>query len=207
MNRDEFLKTLETSLTAFNQEEKKDILYDYEEHFRIGLQNGKTDDELINELGSPADIAKQYNLNNEPEKGKFNSYAESTIDYRDHSTLKNNERSIIPSIIAALALGFFNLVFVIWLFIAVGAALIGLAAAAISITVSGLIVTLSPILAPLFPNYINLPSNMSFVLTVLLGIGTIALGALFCIGLFYAIKYFCLAVNKYIKWNISIIKR
>lgn len=204
MNRDEFLKTLETSLHAFNQEEKKDILYDYEEHFRIGLQNGKTDDELINELGSPADIAKQYSVNSESEKREFNSYSEGNIE---HLTFQNNEKSIIPSIIAALALGFFNLIFVIWIFVAAGAALIGLAAAAISITLSGLIVTLSPIFVPLFPNYINLPSNMSFVLTVLLGIGTIALGALFCIGLFYAIKYFCLAVNKYIKWNISIIKR
>lgn len=63
MNKDEFLKTQETSLTAFNQEEKKDILYDYEEHFRIGHQNGKTDEELINELGGPDDIAKQYSGN------------------------------------------------------------------------------------------------------------------------------------------------
>ncbi|MFL0269453.1 HAAS signaling domain-containing protein [Candidatus Clostridium radicumherbarum] len=207
MNRDEFIKTLEASLTTFNQEEKKDILYDYEEHFRIGLQNGKTDEELIKELGSPSDIAKQYSGNFEEEKVEFNSYSDSNIDYRDHSTLKSNERSIIPSIIAALALSFFNLIFVIWIFVAAGAALIGLAAAAISIAVSGLLVTLSPIFAPLFPNYINLPSSVPFILTVLFGIGTTALGALFCIGLFYVIKYFCLAVNKYIKWNISIIKR
>ncbi|MFL0248162.1 HAAS signaling domain-containing protein [Candidatus Clostridium stratigraminis] len=204
MNRDEFLKTLETSLSAFDLEEKKDILYDYEEHFRIGHQNGKTDEELINELGSPADIAKQYSGNFQDEKREFNSYSKDNIE---HPMFQNNERSIIPSIIAALALSFFNLVFVIWIFVAAGAALIGLAAAAISITVSGLVVTLSPIFAPLFPNYINLPSSMSFVLTILLGIGTIALGVLFCIGLFYVIKYFCLAANKYIKWNISIIKR
>lgn len=207
MNKEQFLKTLEDSLSNFTEEEKGDILYDYEEHFRIGHQNNKTDEELIKELGSPSDIAKQYSGNTELETQEFNFYSESTAEYKEHSSIKSDQRSIIPSIIAALALGFFNLVFVIWLFIAASAALIGLAAAAISITVSGIVVILSPVFAPLFPNYINLNSNMSFILTVILGIGTIALGALFCIGLFYVIKYFCIAVNKYIKWNISIIKR
>lgn len=207
MNKEQFLKTLETSLTTFTEEEKKDILYDYEEHFRMGLENGKTEEVLIEELGIPDDIARQYKGNIETEKLENNSYTENNNESTMYSQVQFDQRSIIPSIIATLALGFFNLVFVIWLFIAAGATLFGLTAAAIAIAVSGIIVTLAPILTPLFPNYINLPSNIPNVLAILFGIGTAALGALFCIGLFYLIKYFCLLAIKYIKWNISIIRR
>lgn len=202
MNKEEFLKTLEASLKAFTLEEKKDILYDYEEHFRIGLQNGKTEEELIKELGSPNDIAKQYKSNIE-----YLPYTENISEPLKYEQAKLHDRSIVPSIISALALGFFNLIFVLWIFIAAGATLFGLAAAAIAITTSGIIVTLAPILAPLFSGSIFMPSNIPYVLTILFGIGTAALGALFCIGIFYLSRYFYFAAVKYIKWNITIIRK
>lgn len=207
MNREQFLNIIKASLTAFTEEEKKEILYDYEEHFRIGLQNDKTEEEIIKELGSPDDIAKQYKGNIETGKLESNSYTESTIEDTQYSQVKFEQRSIFPSIIAALALGFFNFVFVIWIFIAAVATLFGLSAGAIAIAFSGFVVTLEPILKPLFPSHISFPSNIPYDITILFGIGTAALGALFCIGLFYLIKYFYLATVKYIKWNISIIRR
>lgn len=207
MNREQFLNTLTASLTTFTEEEKREILYDYEEHFRIGLQNGKTEELIIEELGSPDDIARQYKGSIEAEKEENNSYTENTTESNQYSQVRFEQRSIVPSIIAFLALGFFNLVFVIWIFIAAGATLFGLTAAAISITFAGIVVTLEPILMPLFPSHISFPSNIPFDLTILFGIGTAALGVLFCIGLFYLIKYFYFATVKYIKWNISIIRR
>jgi uncharacterized membrane protein len=202
VNKEEFLKTLEASLKTFTLEEKKDILYDYEEHFRIGLQNGKTEEELIKELGSPNDIAKQYKSNIDSP-----SYTENIGEPLKYEQVKLDERSIVPSIISALALGFFNLIFVIWIFIAAGATLFGLAAAAIALTTAGIVVTLGPILVHLFPSNVFIPSNIPYDLTILFGIGTAALGALFCIGIFYLVKYFYFAAVKYIKWNIAIIRK
>lgn len=60
MNKIEFLQTLNQALIELKIDDRTDIMYDYEEHFRIGLENGKTDAELINELGDPTIIAKQY---------------------------------------------------------------------------------------------------------------------------------------------------
>lgn len=207
MNREQFLKTLEASLKNFTEEDKKDILYDYEEHFRIGVQNGKTEEELIEELGSPDDIAKQYKGSIDTEKLESTSYNKDNTDSSKYSQVRLEQSSIVPSIIATLALGFFNLIFVIWIFIAIGATLFGLAAAAIGVTFSGVAVTFGPFLAPLFSGSISMPSNIPYNLTILFGIGTTALGALFSIGVFYLIKYFYFVTVKYIKWNISIIKR
>jgi uncharacterized membrane protein len=78
VSRKEFLKTLELSLQDFTDEERKDILYDYEEHFRIGTESGKTDEELISELGNPENIANQYRTNNTYEKVIVNETTEHT---------------------------------------------------------------------------------------------------------------------------------
>lgn len=217
MNREQFLKTLEASLAAFTEEERKDILYDYEEHIRIGLESGKTEDELIEELGSPEDIARQYKGGSDTEREQ-NLYDEIRASISNNTAFaeeppttpiyieKKPERNIGSSILATLALGFFNIVFVIWIFVAFGAALFGFAVAAIAIAFSGLVATFAPIITPIFPVAVSMPSNMPYAIILLLGIGTTALGALFCIGVFYLIKYFCIITYKYIKWNISIIK-
>jgi uncharacterized membrane protein len=60
MNKIDFLQILHQELAENNVSDRADILYDYEEHFRIGEENGKTETELIAELGDPENIAKQY---------------------------------------------------------------------------------------------------------------------------------------------------
>lgn len=62
MKKDDFLGKLGNSLGNIPEEEKKDILYDYEEHFRIGSENGKSEEEIAELLGDPVGIAKQYDL-------------------------------------------------------------------------------------------------------------------------------------------------
>jgi uncharacterized membrane protein len=60
MNKIDFLQILHQELAENNVSDRADILYDYEEHFRIGEEKGKTETELIAELGDPVSIAKQY---------------------------------------------------------------------------------------------------------------------------------------------------
>ena len=43
MTRDQFLSQLRLSLGAMPEADKQDIIYDYEEHFRIGLADGGVD--------------------------------------------------------------------------------------------------------------------------------------------------------------------
>ena len=94
MNKVEFLHILEISLRDFKEQEKKEILYDYEEHFRIGEQSGKSEDDLIKELGDPNNIANQYKTSNGEESTEEDS-------------------PIIVPIIAICGLLLFNLIFII----------------------------------------------------------------------------------------------
>lgn len=41
MNKQNFLQELESLLQDIPKQEREEILYDYEEHFQIGLENGK----------------------------------------------------------------------------------------------------------------------------------------------------------------------
>lgn len=60
MTRKEFLTALDQYLVTLSAEEKADIISDYEEHFRVGLENGKTEAEIAATLGSPYDVASQF---------------------------------------------------------------------------------------------------------------------------------------------------
>ena len=61
MNKEEFMKVLEQSLENMDSCEKKDILYDYEEHFRIGEEAGKGDEHM--EILSKIALTVQYEEN------------------------------------------------------------------------------------------------------------------------------------------------
>jgi hypothetical protein len=60
MSKNEFLKKLEKALAELPEQERKEIRYDYEEHFRNASAAGKTEIEIINSLGAPEFIANQY---------------------------------------------------------------------------------------------------------------------------------------------------
>jgi len=59
MTKKEFLKQLESELSALKKAERNDILNDYKEHFVAGYEVGKSDDEIIMALGRPEDISQE----------------------------------------------------------------------------------------------------------------------------------------------------
>jgi uncharacterized membrane protein len=199
MNKEDFFKTLDAALSDFSWSEKKDILYDYEEHFRIGFENGKTEADLIDELGDPKDIANQYKSSSTIENVAID---DPINNYRED---KSNSENI--SVIAAIALLIFNLIFVIGPFLGLAGGLIGLFGGAIGAFFGGLGLTLGTIFYPFAHNFVSLPVNISPTASIFLGIGTTAFGALFFIGDCYLAKYFFKFTMKYINWNLSIIKR
>jgi len=97
MNKKEFLGRLSELIKDIPEEEKKDILFDYEEHFRIGLEKGRKEEEIAASLGDPKIIAKQ-------------SRASCILREAEKTTSVNN---IMRAIFAAVGLGFFNLVIVL----------------------------------------------------------------------------------------------
>src|SRR5690625_6944351 len=101
MNKNQFLSELEKYLKRISWEERQDIIQDFEEHFSIGLNEGKSEEEISDALGLPQQIAKEILATYHLEK------VETT------ATTGN----IFRAVWAVIGLGFFNLVIVLGPFI------------------------------------------------------------------------------------------
>ena len=71
MTKNQYFKELKKQLKLYAVKESEDILKDYEEHFDEALSNGKTEDEICKNLGSPENIAKQYSSEDKLPKKKI----------------------------------------------------------------------------------------------------------------------------------------
>lgn len=56
MNKEEYMKLLETQLEQFRDDTRKDIMEDYESHFEEARRAGHTDEEIIKSLGNIQDV-------------------------------------------------------------------------------------------------------------------------------------------------------
>ncbi|MCY3025320.1 DUF1700 domain-containing protein [Aerococcus loyolae] len=63
MKKEEFIDLLRFYLHKLPNSVINDILSDYQEHFQIALNQGKSEEEICQELGSPKQIAKEYLAN------------------------------------------------------------------------------------------------------------------------------------------------
>lgn len=189
MNRDEFMKILRKELSGLPRPEIEDIIYDYEEHFEIGIHKGKTEEEIAKELGNPKNIAKSY-------KASFK------IDEAEKNPTASN---LFKAILAAMALGFFNLVVVLAPFIVIVALLFSLYAISVGFIIGGVGSFFGTIAAPFLPAKINI--GMNPLASISFGIGFTALGVLIMLGCFYLTKLLYNGIIRYLKWNIDIIKR
>lgn len=190
MNRTEFLNGLNNQLSRIPQADRDEILYDYEEHFSIGLEHGKTEEEIAKDLGDPKAIARQF--------------AADTIVKQAAQT--KSAGSITRAVFAIAGLGFFNLIFILGPFMALVSLLIAFFATAIAISISGIAAVLIAFAAPMFPDIINLGGINSGVI-VFTGIGLSSLGALFFLGVIYLSKGFFKGTLCYLKMNMKIINK
>lgn len=189
MNRVEFINTLKIELGNLPPSEVEDILYDYEEHFEVGLSKGKTEEEIARELGNPKSIAKSYKVN-----------------YKINNAENNpSTKNLFSAILAAVSLGFFNLVFVLGPFLGLVGLLIGTYGIGFGLSIAGIGLLFRTFLEPLFPHYIDL--NVHAITSISFGIGLFALGLLILIGCVYLTKYLYQVIIKYLRWNINIITK
>lgn len=71
MTKEKYMSELETKLDVFGEDIKNEIVSDYEEHFRMGLAGGKTEDQICRELGSIDELVSELNkLTGKQDDGK-----------------------------------------------------------------------------------------------------------------------------------------
>lgn len=194
MTKNDFLNELNNRLEYLPPDEKNDIMLDYQEHFRAGEAEGLTEEDIIKRLGSPHSIAKQYTAEYHLENAKRNS------------TPSNVGRAIFSTI----ALGFFNLIFILGPFLGLVGVYIGLWGGAIGLVVGGAGLIRGGLLGS-FPWFLSRSILTPFVSQSplgagILGIGLFALGLLSSIGLYHLGHVLIKLIVKYLNWNISLIK-
>ena len=148
MNKEQYLSKLKKMLPEY---ESQEILNDFEEHFRTGAEEGKTEQEIIQSLGDPVDIAKEY------------GYVEDKV-----SKLPVGNR-----VIALIGLVFFDLLIAISVIASLFAVWISLWAVVVSLVVAG-IASIISIFFGVGPWYVTIPGGIAILaLSVILGIGMI----------------------------------
>ncbi len=59
MTKSEYMEALQNKLECFNRELRQEIVEDYEQHFAEGIAAGKTEEEIMTELGSIEDMIRE----------------------------------------------------------------------------------------------------------------------------------------------------
>lgn len=180
MNKETFMRELDLQLERIPEQDRHELLYDFEEHFEMGEQEGKTEEEITAELGNPKVIAKDM-----------------FMEYRiTQAEADKSVKNISRAILATISLSFFNLIFVIGPVAGVAAAYVGLVAASIA-----LIFTPIVWLGALVFDQTN-SLLQPFFITITIS----SFGVLFGIAMLYVGKVLYLLILKYVKYNIKIVK-
>ncbi|WML50223.1 DUF1700 domain-containing protein [Neobacillus sp. PS3-34] len=181
MANNEFISKLEALLKKVPEPDRKEMLYDYEEHFEIGLDSGKSKTELIEELGDPQVIARDL-----------------LADYRiGKAETDKSASNIFHAIIATISLSFFNLIFIIGQVAGIFGAYVALCAVSFAFTISPLAI---------FSSFIFGYSYESFATNFFVSLSLCSLGLLMSIGMIYVGRFFYNIILRYIKFNLNIIK-
>ncbi len=188
MNKKQFIDQLTVNLRGVPKEDRLDIISDFDEHFKIGMEKGRTEDELSDSLGNPKTLAKQLN-------------ASVLVDHAEKTTSASN---ITRAVFATLGLGFFNLIFVLGPFIGIVAVLFSLFAVAVAIAASGITILFATIFGPLFPEFVGIIVNPA--VGIFGSIGVTCFGILFFVGDIFLAKALYRVFIKYIKFNSRVIK-
>lgn len=102
MKKAEFLSELQNSLENMPDTDKQDVLDDYEEHFRVGMADGRSEEDIAQSLGNPSVIGATYHVAAMADKP--NEIVQDTVQQPLGKTYLRN--TIILLITALLTTGF-----------------------------------------------------------------------------------------------------
>ncbi|MHA6252877.1 HAAS signaling domain-containing protein [Oceanobacillus sp. CAU 1775] len=180
MTKKQFLYELKNALRNLPIEEQNDILSDYEEYFMIGIQDGKTEQEIAASLGTPEQLGRDLSV----------TYHVETVE--DSASMGNFFRALW----AVIGLGFFNLIIVLGPFIALAAIIIAGWAVAVFFTLSPIGVLIN---TAMYPEIFE-PFNL-FTSLVLAGAG-LFIGII----MLHITNWMKNLFVKYFKFNIRMVK-
>lgn len=181
MNRQQYLNTLSKELNGLPQGEYESLMFEYESHFEDGAMDGKSETEIINELGDPVQVGKELRAMYHVSKAKT-----------DPST--SNVAQMIFSIVG---LSFLNLFILLIPFVIYVSIMVSFAFGALMLIISPFFLILD-----LFFNGASAVNGFEIFMTVF----CVGLGLLFGIILFKVMQFVNRFIVQYIQFNRNIIQ-
>jgi uncharacterized membrane protein len=188
MNKLQYLERLEKNLKFLPEEEISDIINDFKEYFEVGIERGRSEEELSLSLGNPKMLARQIRLESYIKK------AEET----------KSALNILRAVFTSIGLSFFNLIVMLPVFLIVISALAVLFACSVSLSAAGITGTVGSFFSPLFAQYLTFSVNVAVSIFAFIGIGS--LGILFFTGNIYIAKLIFRLIVRYLRFNLMVIK-
>jgi uncharacterized membrane protein len=179
MNKDGFLNELDRLLREIPKKERQEILSDFKEHFTIGFNEGKTEEEIIRELGDPKVIAEEARSDYEATKSER------------PQPVANATRCIL----AGIGMIFFNLVVVL-------GPLVGIFSIYLSFCIVSAVFIVSPLLSigTLFDSG-GTPFLFAFFSSLILCGAGILLG----IAMIFIGKFLWRVFTGYLRFNVNVV--
>jgi len=226
MNKREYLGILDQAMEGLPYNIRNEILADYAEHFRLGLEMGRTEEDIAESLGDPLLIASDLKRQYPPEHGASSEYGPSSgygssFEYDappEYDTPPQygqrpeyGRRAMPPfSLMGALWrtfwLGMMNVIFVLGPYLAFVGVLIGFWGAALGLSLGGvagigaLLVSWMP-----FTHTFVTVSSLSFFTIVTGSVFISSMGVLLGIGCWKTTKWFIRMSVRYASWNLRVI--
>jgi DUF4097 and DUF4098 domain-containing protein YvlB len=96
MNKAEYLNALKEALKNTDHDVMEEIVSDYEEHFQVGIENGKSEEQICEDLGSIEDLVKEikevYNTEGKEKKKETNDKSSKDKNTNDNQTDSKNKK-------------------------------------------------------------------------------------------------------------------
>ncbi|MGC5774540.1 HAAS signaling domain-containing protein [Paenibacillus pabuli] len=187
MNRQQFMQAMEIHLRPMDPQERAELLADYDQHFEMGLREGRLEEEIARELGHPIEIAKEAlgDRYDAQTPGSDPFYAPT---YGEMRLPKNSNRA---------ARNFFTGIGLIFLNLILGIPL-GLILWSVWLVIASLsLLVLSPVAAAvdfLFLHHFDRAE-------LFVSIGALGVGILFSLATKWVFKAFKVTTLQYIRWN------
>jgi uncharacterized membrane protein len=190
MNRKQYFDSLEKNLKSLKREEMDDILQDFREYFEIGIERGRTEQELMASLGSPKTLARQI---------RFESY----VKQAEETT---SAAHIGKAVFTSIGLSFFNLIFILPLFLIALGLLLALFISAVAISAAGVTGTIGSFFMPLISQYVTFNTFIHPAVMAFAFLGTGAFGVIFFIGDIFFSRFIFGLTARYLRFNLEIIR-
>ncbi len=192
MTREQFLSDLKRALGRMSEQEKREILYDYEEHFRVGIAEGKREEDISRALGNPRMLGKSYAID---------ALLEDRADGERPSA-----GAVVRAVFASIGLTFVNVIFVLGPWLGLVGGMIGLWAAAVSLPIAGVGAVLAPVAVLVAPGYVSL-GGLSPALVIFGGLGVAGLGLLAVLGMWKLSQLFVQMTAAWVRFNTRAVTR